>query len=111
MEEDKEYIANNTDEAFVNGVLYGIMHCIELTRSDRIEGCKEGNKIAELVNVSLDGSCGKMFETFRLIRQYKRVPQLDAMVKELTSNPKYKEHKKEMAKTLDEMWENYNEDK
>ena len=100
----KSMDVNNSDEVFVNGVLFGLMHGIEICMADRIVGCKEDNKIASLINTSLDSAWGKMYESFDLIRKYKRVPKLDDMVKELTSNPKYQETKKHMAKTLDEMW-------
>lgn len=113
MEEEVKYNAknidvNNSDSMFVNGVLFGLMHGIELCMADRVIGCKEGNKIASLINTTLDSAWGKMYESFDLIRKHKRVPDLDAMVKELTSNPKYQECKKDMAKTLDDMWETLN---
>lgn len=102
---EKAVDVNNSDEMFVNGVLFGLMHAIELTRATYVQGCSEDNKLATLINSSLNGAWGKMFETFTLIRKHNRVPDLPKMVKELVEHPEYKKLKESEKKSLDDMWE------
>lgn len=100
---EKQVEVNNSNQDFINGVLFGLMHGIELTRASYVKG-SEKNKIVSLVNSSLDSAWAKMFESFTLIRQYNRVPDLPKMVKELVEHPEYKKIKEEESKSLDKMW-------
>lgn len=100
---EKQVEVNNSNQDFINGVLYGLMHGIELTRASYVKG-SDKNRIVSLVNSSLESAWAKMFETFSLIRKYNRVPDLQKMVKELEEHPDYKKCKEEEGKSLDKMW-------
>lgn len=101
---EKPVEVNNSNQDFVNGVLFGIMHGIELTRASYVKDGDEKNKLASLINSSLDSAWGKMFETFTLIRKHNRVPDLPKMVKELVEHPEYKKLKDDERNSLDKMW-------
>lgn len=105
MSETKSVDVNNSDKMFVTGVMYGLMHAIEMIQSDRVTLCKPHNKLAELINANLQGCWMKIFETFSLIKKHERVPDLQKMLKELTSDKRYINGRQAEAKCLDAMWE------
>ena len=115
MEKEVKYNAknidvNNSDSMFVTGVLYGLIHAIEMIRESRITGC-EGNGIATLINTALDKSWGQLYESFDLVRKNGRVPNFSAMLEEMKGLDVYKKNREKERVELNKLWDTINENK
>ena len=115
MEEEVKYNAknidvNNSDSMFVTGVLYGLIHAIEMIREGRITGC-EGNGIAKLINTALDTSWGQLYESFDLVRKNGRVPNFSAMLEQMKGLDVYKKNREKEREELNKLWDTINENK
>jgi len=103
---DKSVIVNNSNEAFVNGVLYGIKFGIEMIMDERVN-CDKENGIATLMNETLDACWGKIFRVFELIRDNNRVPDFDRMISSWKEDARQKESKKKQEELLEKMWSTF----
>ena len=101
---DNAVYVNNSDEMFLNGVLYGMKFCIEIVKGDRLN-CDKNNGIATLIDETLDASWHKMFQVFKLIVENKRVADLDGMISAWKVNKYNLESKKNLNKCVEKMWE------
>lgn len=100
---DNAVYVNNSDEMFLNGVLYGMKFCIELVKSEKLN-CDKNNGIATMLNETLDASWHKMFQVFKLMFEHKRVADLDKMISDWNVDEHNLEGKKALEKCVDEMW-------
>lgn len=100
---DKGVYVNNSDDMFLNGGLYGMKFCIEMTQEERLN-CDKGNGLATLLNETLDSLWQKMFQVFRLTLEHKRVANFDEMIKAWKSDNKNIESKKKLEELIEKMW-------
>ena len=107
-EKNKSIDVNNSDSAFVAGVLYGLMHAIDILILDKIDDCGD-NLLAKVVNTTLEFPGKKLLDAIALINTHKRVPDLRTIVKELRDHPKRKEVMENRKKILNDLWEKLNE--
>ena len=103
MAEETEYV-NNSNPAFMTGVMYGLFHATEIIKLDILEGC-EGNYLAELINESLEFSRLKIIDILKAIDKNKRVPDMQAMLKAFSEHPSRLEGIKLRKAAINKAWE------